>query len=134
MAAPNAGSGLLFNGTATVGGVVTPPVDVKQMMMGSFQTKSDGTQTVTVDVQVSNVPAQRDGYAGSGPNPAAPIRDDSYASQDWVTVATNTMTAVAASRMDVVAYSTHRAARIRLTSGAGTPAVKVWVGTQGWGS
>lgn len=129
MAAPNSGSGYLFNSTASVAGVVTNPVDIKQMMITSFQTKSDGTQTLTVDVQVSNVPAMRDGYGAS-----SPLRDDSYASADWVTVATNVMAAAAASRMDVIAYSTHRVARLRLTSGAGTPAVKVWTCDQGWGS
>ena len=127
MAGPNAGSGLIFNAAATVGGVVTPPVTAKQFFMGSFQTKSDGTQTLTVDVQVTNVPSAAAGYQASG----VPARDDSYASTDWVTVATNTMTAVAQSRMDVVAYMPHRDARLRLTSGAGTPNVKVFVALQG---
>lgn len=125
MATPSAGSGLLFNSTASTSGVVTAPVAVKQMMMTSFQTKSDGTQTLTVDVQVSNVPALRDNFAGQ-------IRDDSFASADWVTVSTATMSAAVASRMDVVAYTTHRVARLRLTSGASTPTVKVWVAAQGW--
>jgi hypothetical protein len=132
MASPNTGSGMIFNGAATVGGVVTPPVASRNFYMASFQTKSDGTQTLTVDIQVSNVPALRDGYAGAtGPNPAAPVRDDSYASTDWVTVSTNTMTAVAQSRIDTVAYMSHRVSRVRLTSGAGTPNVKVFVDEQG---
>ena len=128
MASPSAGPGLVFNSTASVAGVVTSPMDSKQFFMGSYQTKTDGTQTLTVDVQVSNVPAMRDGYTLPA---GVAVRDDSYASTDWVTVSTNAMTAVAQSRMDVVAYLPHKVSRLRLTSGAGTPSVKVWYQLQG---
>ena len=137
MAAPNNGSGLIFNGAVGTTGAVTAPVDVNQMMMASFQTKlTTSAASVTIDVQVSNVPALRDNYLGAtGPNSPIPaVRDDSYGSVDWVIVSTNTMAAVPASRMDVVAYVPQRVARLRLTSVGTTANAIVYVRSQGWGS
>ena len=156
MAAPNAGSGFIFGpgltvvvsggavatvyGGGIVGttGVVTNVVDVTQMMMTSFQTKvTTGVASVTVDIQVTNVPESSSGYKQpGGNNPGIPAyRDDSYASTDWVTVSTNTVgTAASTSRMDVVAYVPHRFARARLSSSGVNATVYMYYRTQGWGS
>lgn len=128
MAGPNGGSGQIFKSTASTSGVVTAPVNIKPMSTVGFQTRSDGTQVVTVDVQVSNVPERGDGYGAT-----VRVRDDSYASADWVTATTNTMTNTgsAFSRLDELAFVSHRSARVRLTSAAGTPSMEVYVGAQG---
>lgn len=156
MAAPNAGSGFIWGPGLTVSitrgavqttygggqiattGVVTYPVDVQQMMMTSFQTElTTGVASVTVDIQVTNVPESSSGYKQpNGYNPGIPAyRDDSFNSADWVTLSTNTMgTSASSSRMDVVAYTPHRAARVRLTSTGTTAIAYVYYRTQGWGS
>ena len=156
MAAPNSGSGYIYGpgltvtissgavptsyGGGVVGttGVVSFPVDIQQMMMVSFQTELwSAAATVTVDIQVTNVPESRTGYkAPGGSSPGIPVyRDDSYASNDWITVSSNLMAAATTARMDVLAYTPHRAARVRLTGNLSpTTLAYVYYRNQGWGS
>jgi hypothetical protein len=131
MSGPNAGAGLL--GVTTVGttGWASDYINLDQGMMAAFQTRTtSGLATVTVDVQVSNIPGVRDNYASKFGANSPFIRDDSYASLDWVTVSTNYVTTTPASRMDVVPYTPHRVARVRLTSaGVNVPTTLVYVRT-----
>ena len=137
MAAPNAGSGLILNTTVNTTGSVSAPVAFKQGVINSFQTRTAGTNIITVDIQASNVPALRDNYAGTATRAAAGgnlVRDDSYASLDWVVIQTNTMAAAAGSRMDFVQNVANLVYRVRVTASAGTNATEVYLSTQGWGS
>src|SRR6202000_204094 len=88
---PSSGIGLLLNGPVTTTGVALAPVTSDQALSSTFQTRSDGTAALTVDIQATLVPdrgAQSTLIGGNNPP-----RDDSYASADWVTLATNTMAA-----------------------------------------
>jgi len=128
---------MIFNGTVGTTGAVSTPCNTDQAAFVSFETRTtSGVATITVDIQVSNVPAQRDNYyqGGLGPNAGPPYnRDDSYASLDWVTVSTNYVVTTPTSRMDVVAYVPHRVARVRLTSaGVNVPTTYVFYRAQGW--
>jgi len=128
---PSSGIGLLLNGPVTTTGVALAPVTSDQALSSTFQTRSDGTAALTVDIQATLVPDR--GAQSTLIGGANPPRDDSYASADWVTLATNTMAAGAPlSRIDTVAYSIFRKVRIRVTATAGTATkVTVWQMTQG---
>lgn len=155
MASPSEGSGFIWgtgitvaitgqymsvpttysNGVVGTTGIVSKSVGLSQMMMTSFQTQiTSSAATVTVDIQVTNVPSASTGYRGAtGPNPPVPTyRDDSFASTDWIIVSTNVMAAAVASRMDVLAYVPHRDARVRLTSSGATTSAVVYARSQGW--
>lgn len=137
---PNAGSGLVFVGTVTAAGVVATVSVTAQAAFLSYETKLMATGvSVTVDVQVSNVPGLGEDrqYLSTVNRTGIPTtRDDSFNSTDWVTVSTNTMVATVGARMDVIAYVPHRVSRVRMycvptASATPIPAV-VYYRSQGW--